>query len=55
MLYEKFLNNNDAFLLLGSVPISIVCSFYFFYNKRLKLSALLFYGSIILLIVNIYV
>jgi hypothetical protein len=55
MLYEKFLNNNDAFLLLGSVPISVVCSFYFFYNKRLKLSGVLFYGSIILLIVNIYV
>jgi hypothetical protein len=55
MLYEKFLNNNDAFLLLGGVPISVICSFYFFYNKRPKLAGALFYVSFILVIVNIYV
>ncbi len=54
MGFEKFINNNEGFLLLSAVPFTLILSFYFFYAKKAWLAEGLFYLLCILLIVNIY-
>jgi hypothetical protein len=54
MVYEKLIGKNDSFLLIGSVPFSLLWSFYFFYNEKKWIGNLIFYTILVFVLANIY-
>lgn len=54
MFMEKYVLNNDSFILYGAVPFSLLWSFFFFYNEIKWIGSIVFYLLLVLVIANIY-
>ena len=50
----QYFSNENVYLLVGAVPLSLLITFYFNYAKKERLSQLYFYTMFISILVNIY-